>query len=256
MSEPEDIGAAANKLARRLAALPEPAMRETAMVDYLCHTDETTAAQVLEQVRRRGDLGGPPFDIALLTLTGMLGRQSLAYERISELYRASRDLGLDGLARMFMEPAQPQQDASAEVERELTLGHRKTMARSGSRDDLQRLLRHPEPQVLPHLLQNPKLTERDVVQLAARRPADPRVQCLLVDSRRWIARYAVRRALVLNPGTPVQLSLRLLSFLLAPDLKLVDTTPSLPDELRRAARHLHEERRGTKAAEGEPSSAS
>lgn len=256
MSRADDIGAAASKLARRLAALPEPAMREAAMVEYLGQTDETTGAQVLEQVRRRGDLGGPPFDVALLTLTGVLGRQSLPYELISELYRASRDLGLDRLGRILMAPTQLEPKTSADVERELTLGHRKTLARQGSRDDLQRLLRNPEPEVLPHLLRNPKLTERDVVQLAARRPVNPRIQCLLVENDRWIARYGVRRAVVLNPGTPVQLGLRLLSFLMAADLKLVHTTPSLPDELRSAARSLHEERRGSKAAQGESSSTS
>ena len=57
-------------------------------------------------------------------------------------------------------------------------------------------------------------------------------------SAKWIARYRVKRALVLNPGTPVEISLRLLPFLNAQDLKLVADSGNLPDTLTKAAAGL------------------
>jgi hypothetical protein len=101
-------------------------------------------------------------------------------------------------------------------------------------------MRFPEPEVIRNLLENPKVTERDVVALAAKRPARPAVQREIFTSRRWIARYAVKRALILNPYTPTDVSLRMLSFLKRQDLRLIETSPSMPESLRVAAGQLLE----------------
>jgi len=61
------------------------------------------------------------------------------------------------------------------VGRPLTLGERKSLARRSSRFALDRLLRDPHPDVIRNVLVNPRLTEDDVVRLAARRPAFPDV---------------------------------------------------------------------------------
>lgn len=112
------------------------------------------------------------------------------------------------------------------------------MARLQDRQVLDRLLHDPEVPVIRNLLLNPRLVERDVVQLAARRPTDPEVQRTIFAAPRWIRCYAVKRALVLNPYTPTELSIRLLGFLTLPDLKSLDQTPTLPLAVRAAAREL------------------
>ena len=71
-----------------------------------------------------------------------------------------------------------------------------------------------------------------------RRPTDPEVQREIFRSQRWIARYRVKRALVLNPYTPSDIAARLLAFLARPDLRLVAESPTLPPQLREAAEHL------------------
>ena len=59
--------------------------------------------------------------------------------------------------------------------RPLTLGERKSLARTHDRSLIQRVVRDPHPDVIRILLDNPSLTEPDVVRICASRPCDPQV---------------------------------------------------------------------------------
>jgi hypothetical protein len=237
---------AALELARRLTALAEPALRERVLLEYLLCNEPAQTVPVLAELHSLGMRGGPPFNMGLLALVGVLGRDQLSYERRASLYAAARAAGLTALQELFLSsrPGSGAAAASSSVspDRELTLGHRKSLARSSDRATLEKLLRDPEPEVIPILLRNPRITERDVVALAARRPTTAELQRCVLDARRWIARYAVKRALVLNPCTPTDLALRLLAFLNRADLHLVRSSPGLPLPLREAASRLSDDR--------------
>jgi hypothetical protein len=228
------------ELARRLAALPEAGMRERVLAEYLDRTAAPEAAQVLSEVHGIARKEGPPFNVALLTLVGLLSRSLLHYELQARLYTAAKEAGFEALLQLFLSSKSggTEEERRAEVRRELTLGHRKWMARSSRREVVEPLLRDPEPEVVPILLQNPRIVERDVVLLAARRPAKAEVLWEIFAARKWIARYAVKRSLILNPSTPTELSVRLLGFLNGSDLRLVHSSPTLPAPVREAAGRL------------------
>lgn len=216
-------------------------MRVQALQLYLEEHDPAEVVAVLAEVHSLGRKAGPPFNVALLTLIALISGEQLEYELQASLYGAAKEAGLEALLALFYSSRQEGEDAAArqaEVQRELTLGHRKWQARGSRREVLDRLLHDPEPEVVPILLGNPRLVERDVVLLAARRPAQPEVQWQVFESPKWIARYAVKRALVLNPWTPTELAIRLLAFLNAQDLALVRSSPSIPEAVRDAARTL------------------
>jgi hypothetical protein len=224
-------------LARKLAALPEPRMREHSLVEFLGRSDPAQAAAILAEIHSKGKSGGPPFSVALRTVFSVLSRDALGYELQSALYEAAKDGGHEAV--MFLlytsSAAEQPQAERAQQQHELTLGHRKSLARSRDPDVLDKLFANPEPEVVRNLLANPRVTEDDVVRLAAQRPADPAVQREISASGPWIRRYRVRRALVLNPHTPLDIGIRLLGFLNVGDLKLVRTSPTLATPLRRAA---------------------
>jgi len=227
------------QLARRLTALPEPVMRERVLLEYLHEADLDQAVRVLDEIYRLGREGGPPFNIALLTLASLLSHGAVSYELTAELYQQAKEADLESVT-LLLYSSQPSSVTFTrrEEQLELTLGHRKWMARSTDRDVLHRLLANPEPEVINNLLDNPRITERDVVRLAARRPAFSEVQFEVFASPRWIRRYNVKRALVLNPYTPTELTFRLVGFLNRRDLRLVISSPGLPESLRDIASHL------------------
>ncbi len=122
--------------------------------------------------------------------------------------------------------------------RTVTLGERKSLARSNDRNLLARVLRDPHPHVIRILLGNPTLTETDVVRLCARRPVSTEVLREVFRSARWIVRYHVKVALALNPYTPLDVALQLTPQLQGPDLRRMLAADELGPERREACRRL------------------
>lgn len=126
--------------------------------------------------------------------------------------------------------------------RALTLGERKALARQRDRFVLDRLLRDPHPAVIENLLQNPRITEEDIVRLAARRPTFADVQIVLARSPKWSARPRVRLALVQNPFTPPDVAVAFIPLLVRPELDQVLAATDVPKVVRGAAIELLERR--------------
>ncbi len=171
--------------------------------------------------------------------------ERLRYPLRQELYEAAKVAGLAEVARLFFSappPAQGEPPVPGPEQfvrgagKTLTLGERKALARGG-RDVVAALLRDPDASVIKNLLENPRLTEKDVVTLASRRPVRGEVLRVLFASR-WLARYHVKRALVLNPHTPGDVAVRLVGTLVTSDLRLVAADGSLADPVRAQARTL------------------
>lgn len=76
--------------------------------------------------------------------------------------------------------------------------------------NLQRALFHPNPNVVQRLLQQPWLQQRDALIIAARRPSTPEICHTLATQERWMVKAPIRQAIVMNPFTPLSLTLPLL----------------------------------------------
>ncbi|MCC6527384.1 MAG: hypothetical protein IT373_32350 [Polyangiaceae bacterium] len=122
--------------------------------------------------------------------------------------------------------------------RELSLGERRALARQPSRATVNKLLRDPHPMVARILLGNPRVTEQDVVFMAARRPAVAEVQVEI--ARSWSMRARVRMAIVLNPGSPAAVAVPLLGLLGRMELAMVSRALDLPPVVRAVALEHHE----------------
>lgn len=116
--------------------------------------------------------------------------------------------------------------------RPLTLGERKSLARRRDRNLLARVLRDPHPDVIRIVLENPALTEDDVVRLCARRPIAAEVVREVFRSSRWMVRGAVRLAIARNPYSPLDLALSIVPHLRAQDAREIVASPELHETLR------------------------
>jgi hypothetical protein len=116
--------------------------------------------------------------------------------------------------------------------RPLTLGERKSLARKPDRSTMERLFRDPHPDVIRMVLASPKVTEEDVLGLAARRPVRPDVLTEIARQPRWAHRPRIRMALVLNPDTSLMIAAPIVGLLMRHELRLVATSPTVAPAVR------------------------
>jgi hypothetical protein len=234
----------------RLKAIRDPGMRVTALVESLTTGDPERVVEVLRALAARARVtADADATLALDTLAVALSEPDrIPYPVLSELYAVAKTAGHREIAQLLFSagatvPAGGGRTGDGErpVEprgRPVTLGERKALARGHRRGILTHLLREPHPDVVRILLGNPHLTERDVLSIASRRPTEPSCQVAVFASPRWRPRYAVRRALVMNPYTPAALALRIMLTLRARDLEEIAGDPRLPAPLRVHAEDL------------------
>ncbi|MFH1017288.1 MAG: hypothetical protein V1798_03790 [Pseudomonadota bacterium] len=118
----------------------------------------------------------------------------------------------------------------------LTLGLRKALSRSPKRARIELLLFDADPMVIRELLLNPKITEREVVRIAARHHAPVEVLKEVLFSDRWMVNYRVRKALAFNPATPKSYLPGLIRHLCVQDLRLWLQSGAHDEEIRRIVR--------------------
>lgn len=194
----------------------------------------------------RGGIDGR--SLLVCALTALL---STARPRQLKLMALARELRLDQTRASLLATLLPQRRSSASDEpititsrdgRALTLGERRALARRPSAKTIEQLLHDPDPLVLKHLLQNPRLTEILLLRIVTYRPQSPHTLLTVFSHPHWGKRDQTRRALALNPDTPLPVRCVLLTHLSLDDLASVELepqlTPLLQAALRRARRAM------------------
>jgi hypothetical protein len=234
----------AQRLRRVLLSLPDITLRVSWLRAHLSELRDTEAADQLCSLCEDGERADPDAREALLVVAMLLAatgdspfverlRQHAEERRLLSLARLLRRSS-DGPQGRASEPPVPDYGTG----RELTVGERRSLARSNDRKVLTKLLRDPHPLVLRQLLGNPRLTEDDIVRLAARRPLHSAIVETLAESPRWLRSQRVRLTLLLNPGTPEHVSMPLLAVCTRCELIEVVHGVDAPLTLRGAAREL------------------
>jgi hypothetical protein len=227
-------------VAMKLAALPERDMRVARLREILTERTAEEAAWLLDALATAGRAGGPPFDLSLLAAVDLTCGDTLPYAHRRAIFEAARARGLAACEELLMTDlavADTRGNAPRPLvpgTRPLTLGERKSLARSWRRDVLERLLADPHAEVVALLLANPHLTQRDILCIATSRRSSPRVLHLVLGARRWGVDPRVRRALVRNPNLPTATALRLVGLLNRIELEELARDPHLSDSLAAA----------------------
>jgi len=164
----------------------------------------------------------------------------LSYELLEGLYAVATERGDDLLARLLRTPASERSmaDSAAALPREvgeIPLGVRRSLAKGTEKPMLDKLLLDPDLLVIRHLLDNPRITEEDVIRIASRRPIPGSTLNEIAESRRWATRQRVRVALARNPYCPTDLALRILGSLPLRELRELQSDATLHKEIRRHA---------------------
>jgi hypothetical protein len=257
MSDPLHGPAAAQAahLAKTLAGLRDPSIQVGWLRSQLLSLGAARATDVLTVVLARAEQREERYASLLLRVSIALAtpenaRFKRAVARLADVrgQRAlGRFLGTDGVVEDHEAPDFEGIDGDDPAKsvrkgrvpdfgkgRPLTLGERKSIARSRDKALLDRVLRDPHPDVIRILLDNPAIVEDDVVRLAALRPVPPEVLVQVFRHTRWIIRYRVRHALARNPHTPEDVAVQLVPHLTPSDRRELAHVSHASERLRAA----------------------
>ncbi|HEV7425825.1 MAG TPA: hypothetical protein VGQ46_05620 [Thermoanaerobaculia bacterium] len=120
----------------------------------------------------------------------------------------------------------------------LSLGEKIAAAKRCSAALMKVLLFDPDPKVFAALLVNARLREEDLLLLASSDRASAEKLRLLAADQKWSYRYAIRRALAVNPATPRSVAASQLRFLPRRDLRILHDDPATSTYLRRCIERI------------------
>jgi hypothetical protein len=243
---PADMAAT---LCRRLAGIADPEQRARSLGSRLAAHDPAliaaTLAEIIEAADRR-EPGAEELVKAMITP----GLRIAWEERLAiQVVAHARGAGRYDLAGMFLDlPPMDERLAPAppplpKALAKVPLGVRRSLARRSDIGMIERLLGDPDPAVVANLLNNPRVTEVEVVHMAARSPVREEVLTAIARHPRWGVRRRVRVALAHNPGTPTGVALALLHLLLEQELREIAADARLSEVVASRAGHLVAERR-------------
>jgi hypothetical protein len=241
----------AQKLVLSHAGIPERTMRTKILKKKLAAVPDGLVVDIINEafVRARpGDLSHAHF---ILSAVDIFSDPGIPPMRLLSLYQLAISRGYKEAANIFMAP-EPRKTPYGEYDfvegRDLdylTLGEKRSLARTRVKDRLDRLLYDSSPLVVKNILENPTMTLRDVIKMVSRRPNHQDVLVTVYRSDRWVASYEVKYAIVRNPYTPIAVALGLLFFLKEQDLREISADPSLHDVVTQAAARIISRRKNT-----------
>lgn len=212
-----------------LALLDNPALDESHLCLLLERKD--LPAEILEEAGKRKPL-----------LKSYRVKKTLCFHprgpRLVTL-RLIRDLYLMDLVQLALSPAVP-----AELKRhaeeqllarlpQIPLGQKITLARRGPARVAGALLAEGHPQIVSVVLDNPYLTEAQILKALSREKLPAPVAPAIIHHRKWSIAYNIRIALLRQPSAPLATMLSYLPHLTVSDLRELAAPGIVPETLRR-----------------------
>ena len=213
----------------QLHNLIEFAVREGLDLDHIPGYAETRAAILGE--RGAEDDGKGLSDIEFLTAMAMaVGKEGLSREEQERL-----ELGEDLLAQ-----AEDEHDTTSlqSLILRMSVSQKIRLSLVGDANARKLLIRDPKKMVALAVLKSPRLTDGEVRMFAQNKALAEEILTQICRNRTWTRDYGIRKALVLNPKTPMPLAMGFLRTLVAKDIKEVSKSRDVSGVVARAAKRI------------------
>jgi len=120
----------------------------------------------------------------------------------------------------------------------MRVGEKIKLAMKGDKEARTILVKDTNREVFMAVLNNPGLKESEIEMLAKNTGTNADILRFIGRNREWIANRNIMLSLVLNPKTPLEISIRFLPRLSKKDLEFITKSRALPMALRTNARRL------------------
>jgi len=110
------------------------------------------------------------------------------------------------------------------------------LAIKGGKEERTLLIREANRLIQVNVIRNGRITEGEVAFIAQMRSISDEVIRIIASNREWMKKYSIMKAIVMNPKTPLALSLNFFKRLIDLDLKILMRDKNVAEILRREAK--------------------
>lgn len=236
-------------LVKELLCIREKEMRSIVLAERFNSSKVEVVVEILQEICSKASEKKEKYSEVMASCIDIdRFRKTLGLEKMSRIYNMAKEKEYVDVVRLLMNPS-PKGAKTSEYDFvegrdifDITLGEKRSLSKSHLKDSIDRLLYDEDPTVIRNLLANPRVTERDILKIASKRPNSPEVIKVVFESNKWLSRYIVKRALLLNPYTPTGIALGLINFMQHKDLELIASDQKLHGEIITAAKELLKEK--------------
>ena len=218
------------------------------------------AAEFLEQAEFASNLAGSGMSIedAILLAEHIevpdheTDDSWLGLEYIEEIYEETEEQRKAIFTKILGELQSEEEEIPGErvsmINRIMKMGvkDRVKLGMKGDREARNILIRDPNRLVSSAVVNNPRISEQEIVTIAAMRSISEDILRQIASNRQWARSYNIMHSLAKNPRTPIANAITIMSRLQLRDLAALMKSRNVSDAVRRQAERLHTARTGGK----------
>ena len=216
----------------------------------------TAAAEFFEQAESVGAAGGLTIEDAWLIAEHIevadadIDDSWLPLERLEELFVESEEQRIANVERIIAEAEREVGEVTPErvslIRRIMlmTVKDRVKLAMKGDREARGILIRDSNKMVATGVINNPRITDQEVENIAAMRTVSDEVLRLIARNRAWARSYPIIHNLVRNPRTPIATAISIMPRIQTRDLQTLAQNRNVSEAVRRQGQRLVATRSG------------
>lgn len=180
----------------------------------------------------------------------------LGLEYIEEIYEESEEQRKAIYGKILGEMQSEEDEIPGErismLNRIMRMGvkDRVKLGMKGDREARNILIRDPNKLVSSAVVNNPRISEKEVENIASMRSISEDILRQIASNRQWARSYSIMHSLAKNPRTPIANVITIMSRLQLRDLIALSKNRNVSDAVRRQALRLHSARSGGGASRG------
>jgi hypothetical protein len=216
----------------------------------------SAAAEFIEAAESIGTGSGLTYDDAWLLAQHIevsdadIDDSWLPLERMEEFFTESEEQRVANLERIIAETTaeagqvEPERISLIRRVMLMSVKDRVKLAMKGDREARGILIRDSNKVVATGVINNPRITDKEVESISAMRTVSDEVLRLIAQNRAWARNYPIIHNLARNPRTPIGTAINVLLRLHTKDLQHISQNRNVSDAVRRQAQRLAQTRMG------------
>ncbi len=242
----------AKAISKLVSSIPEKKMLRVRLFEQLSEMDVETVSELLNYIIRMSEDDNIAFkNVVSSLIDSQFLVSALGNAKMSDIYIKLEEKGYYNVREMLVSyPAKKRKPRESDLRTfpemaAIPLGTKKSLAKSNRKDVLDKLIHEENPAVIKNILNNPRITEKDVLKMITRRPVKVEIITEVVNSQKWIKRYIIKKAIIRNPYTPTKIALNLLHFMLLQSLKEIASDTQLHYSIRNTAKKIIQKKKNS-----------